>query len=340
MWRSEPRRPRRAVPEERSLDEHDGRRARAGTAPRPRLEPGRGDDLLRASRRAPAGRSTSRAIFPVSALRSPGTSATTGAPSQTRTSDLTIWPSVQPMASAAACAVGVSVANSSSRASAPVVAEEDGDALDGLGPGRHSVEPGTSRRGTRVRVVRRSPDALRGDTAPRRAIFPAQSTASTRVSASATGPGEQRPAEEEQQAARVDRMANDANGPVSTSGAPSSGRGNGVSARPSDRPAATATTAPRQERAPRRRRRATSRAPSGQSGGTTTATSAAPMSANCATTQPPPRSAHPSSTKRTSSKPIVVQVVDELGGRRRVDREHHQRLARPPSSATPPCSRC
>ena len=42
-----------------------------------------------------------------------------GRPSQTKTSDLTIWPSVQPAARAASSAVGVPASNSSIRASAP-----------------------------------------------------------------------------------------------------------------------------------------------------------------------------------------------------------------------------
>ena len=68
------------------------------------------------ARRAP----TSRATFPVSTLRSPGTSVTTGDASHMRTIDFTTWPSVQPTASAAACAVAVGVGSSSIRASAPV----------------------------------------------------------------------------------------------------------------------------------------------------------------------------------------------------------------------------
>ena len=43
-----------------------------------------------------------RAIFSESARRSPGTITTIGRPSQSKTSDLTIWPSSQPAARAAA----------------------------------------------------------------------------------------------------------------------------------------------------------------------------------------------------------------------------------------------
>src|SRR4029079_4133556 len=63
--------------------------------------------------------STSWAIFPASPRRSPGTSATTARPSQTKTSDLTIWASSHPTASAASWAVCVPSGNSWMRASAP-----------------------------------------------------------------------------------------------------------------------------------------------------------------------------------------------------------------------------
>src|SRR5581483_2811148 len=68
------------------------------------------------ARRAEAAAATLRAT----ARRSPGTMATTGRPSQRKTTDLTIWSSLQPTAPAAACAVGVPAGNSSSRTSAPV----------------------------------------------------------------------------------------------------------------------------------------------------------------------------------------------------------------------------
>ena len=81
-------RPDGAVAEQRPLDEHDrdaleregrhGPRARTPSPPRPRAA------RATVTRRA----STSRATLPVSALRSPGTSTTTGVPSQTRTSRL------------------------------------------------------------------------------------------------------------------------------------------------------------------------------------------------------------------------------------------------------------
>ena len=79
---------------------------------------------------------TRRAIAASSARRSPGTSASTKAPSQTRTSDLTIWPSSQPTASAASRAVGVPSENSSIRASTAAARRTCRDALDGLRPGR------------------------------------------------------------------------------------------------------------------------------------------------------------------------------------------------------------
>src|SRR5579884_498885 len=63
---------------------------------------------MRASR-APS----SRATFRCSTRRSPGTSARTYAPSQTRTSDLTICSSLQPAARAASSALGVPSGNSS-----------------------------------------------------------------------------------------------------------------------------------------------------------------------------------------------------------------------------------
>src|SRR6476659_4569281 len=54
-----------------------------------------------------------------SARRSPGTSASVGRPSQTKTRDLTICPREAPTALAAAPAVGVPSGNSSTRASMP-----------------------------------------------------------------------------------------------------------------------------------------------------------------------------------------------------------------------------
>src|SRR6266508_1429102 len=59
------------------------------------------------------------ATFCGSARRSPGTSTRTGRPSHSKSSDLTIWRNSQPTARAASSAVGVPVANSSIRASAP-----------------------------------------------------------------------------------------------------------------------------------------------------------------------------------------------------------------------------
>ena len=75
-----------------------------------------------------------RAISASSARRSPGTSASTKAPSQTSTSDLTICDSSQPTAFAASRAVGVPASNSSIRASTAAAREDGRDALDGLGP--------------------------------------------------------------------------------------------------------------------------------------------------------------------------------------------------------------
>src|SRR6187551_1549871 len=62
---------------------------------------------------------TAAAIFSGSPRRSPGTSATTGLPSHTNTSDFTIWASSHPTASAASCAVCVPSGNCCTRASAP-----------------------------------------------------------------------------------------------------------------------------------------------------------------------------------------------------------------------------
>ncbi len=62
---------------------------------------------------------TALLTFSTSARRSPGTSTSTGRPSQRTTSDFTICPSEQPTASAASAALCALCASSSSRASAP-----------------------------------------------------------------------------------------------------------------------------------------------------------------------------------------------------------------------------
>ena len=67
-----------AVPEQRPLDEDDGTRSSGNGDDGSRTEPRRRHDLVGLARSPPVARSTSRATFPVSTLRSPGTSATTG----------------------------------------------------------------------------------------------------------------------------------------------------------------------------------------------------------------------------------------------------------------------
>ena len=74
------------------------------------------------------------ATFARSTRRSPGTSTTTGRPSQRTTIDLTIWPIGQPAARAASSAVAVPDSSSSSLASAPAARRSASDPLDGLGP--------------------------------------------------------------------------------------------------------------------------------------------------------------------------------------------------------------
>ena len=66
-----------------------------------RLEARRREHLLRAARPARSAAPTAAATFASSARRSPGTSASTYSPSQTKTSDLTICSSRQPTARAA-----------------------------------------------------------------------------------------------------------------------------------------------------------------------------------------------------------------------------------------------
>ncbi len=104
---------------QRSLDEDGVDVRRAETAPprparsrSPRAPP-------RCRRSARTSLPAARAIFAASARRSPGTSASTERPSQSKTSDLTIWPSSQPTACAASFAVGVPSGNSSTRTSRP-----------------------------------------------------------------------------------------------------------------------------------------------------------------------------------------------------------------------------
>ena len=83
-----------------------------------------------AARRAPASRRPSRCR----PAGRPGRARRAGDPSQTKTSDFTIWPSVQPTASAAASAVGVSVAELLDPRFGAGRAEKRRDALDRLRP--------------------------------------------------------------------------------------------------------------------------------------------------------------------------------------------------------------
>ena len=109
--------------------------------------------LATAARRAPMMRAT----FPVSAFRSPGTSATTGTPSQRRTRDLTICDRVHPIASAAPSAVGVSSGSSSSRASAPTSRRKAATRSTGSGQARVSALIRAPRSGRRRSPSRAAP---------------------------------------------------------------------------------------------------------------------------------------------------------------------------------------
>ena len=108
-----------------ALDQDARRRAAAGTARRaPGSKPVAATHLVGARDRARSLRPRPRAIFAASARRSPGTSASTGAPSQTKTSDLTICAELaadrlrrRPRRSASR------PANSSIRASTPLLAQ-------------------------------------------------------------------------------------------------------------------------------------------------------------------------------------------------------------------------
>ena len=90
--------------------------------------------------------STRRATFPVSALRSPGTSAMTGIPSHTSTSDLTICPSVQPIASAARLRRGGRGRQLLKPRLGAGLAEKAGDALDRLRPLHDATHPSSTKR--------------------------------------------------------------------------------------------------------------------------------------------------------------------------------------------------
>src|SRR5688572_3152562 len=76
---------------------------------------------------------TALAIFAPSARRSPGTRATTGRPSQTKTRVLTIWPASTPSALATSRTVGISAGNSSSRASPRAVRRKSATRWTGSG---------------------------------------------------------------------------------------------------------------------------------------------------------------------------------------------------------------
>ena len=86
--------------------------------------------LATAARRAPMMRAT----FPVSAFRSPGTSATTGASSQTRTRDLTIWDERAPDRVRRPLGRRGLLRELLEPCLGPDLTEEGGDALDGLRP--------------------------------------------------------------------------------------------------------------------------------------------------------------------------------------------------------------
>ena len=174
--------------EERALDEDrhaGGRRERRHARPgsKPVAATTSGGRATRASA-APAAAAT----LAGSARRSPGTSASTGRSSQMKTSDFTIWSRSHPIASAAPCAVGGRRELLEPRLRTRG-AEEDGDALDGLGP-RHRVDcygrrrrvstrtgaaAGARARGRRAYAV----VGLRRAAAPRRASSPTQRRPST-----------------------------------------------------------------------------------------------------------------------------------------------------------------
>ena len=113
------RRPRRCRGRAGSGRSARARRPEAETA-RPRPARSRSPPRTSAARAIRASAApAARAILSRSARRSPGTSATTGRPSQTTTIDLTIWAIGQPAARAASSAVAVPDSSSSSLASAP-----------------------------------------------------------------------------------------------------------------------------------------------------------------------------------------------------------------------------
>ena len=144
MWRGEPAPTQttgRGTSSVRSI-EHAARRRRAGTA---RRRPARSRCAALDLRPAPATlarRAAGRgATFARSARRSPGTSATTGRPSQTKTSDLTICAELAADGlGGRARAVGVPSRNSSIARLGAGVAQERGDPLDRLGPVAHAPD--------------------------------------------------------------------------------------------------------------------------------------------------------------------------------------------------------
>ena len=82
---------------------------------------------------------TALATLAPSARRSPGTRATTGRPSQTKTRVLTIWPGSTPSAFATSRTVGISSGNSSSRASARAARRKSATRWTGSGSTRETV---------------------------------------------------------------------------------------------------------------------------------------------------------------------------------------------------------
>ena len=253
--------------EHRPLDEdrHAGRRRE-----RRRRRPGRSPSRRRprrAARRASPPRRPPRRPSPGRPAGRPARARAPGGASHTKTSDLTIWSRSHPIASAAAWAVEASRRELLEPRLGARRAEEDGDTLDGLGPGHRPIVGAT----LADALSRRTGSGASGHARPvggvvvvgrRRAAAPRRGSSRPRGAASTTGEDERRNAREER-VADEERRARPcrsgcrtiANGPRVTSPA-ATGFGNGVSERPERRGSPRLRTPHRRSRARRRRPRA------------------------------------------------------------------------------------